>query len=126
MDLEDMYENFRHQYPALAAVADARHSEAFGTFEDGTIFLWFESLAHALNAEMRSSKEDIKLNAVFGYFDVAFRTGNQEVRNCIDVSLVENLFWGVSPKLAVPAWASLPRSLKQLFTDFHGRSPKLD
>jgi hypothetical protein len=46
-----------------------------------------------------------------------------EVRNCIDVSFVENLFWQVPANRAEGYWQQLPGPLKQLYLQFHRRAP---
>jgi hypothetical protein len=125
MDVEEMYEDFRNQYLELTKAADARQIEILGSVEHEAAFLWFESLAGVLNAQMGISEQRTEFAAIFMYFDMKFRTGSKEVKNCIDVSFVENLFWEVSPKNAAPVWATLPKNLQQLYIDFHGRSPTL-
>ena len=126
MSVEEMYEDFRNQYPEWAKFADARHMELLGTVEAIGAFLWFESLAGALNAQMGIPEKRAEIAAIFRYFEERFHIGGNEVRKCIDVSFVENLFWGVRPNHAIPAWADLPKKLQQLYIDFHSQPPKLD
>jgi hypothetical protein len=52
-----------------------------------------------------------------------FMTGCGEVRNCIDVSFVENLFWQVTPDRSGPYWARMPDLLKRLYLGFHSKPP---
>ena len=52
MSVEEMYEDFRSQYPEWTKSADARHIEILGAGEAEGAFLWFESLASALNAQI--------------------------------------------------------------------------
>lgn len=125
MDVEEMYEDFRNQFPKFTKAADARHRAILGSVEHEAPFLWFESLAGALNAQMGVPIQHTEFAAIFMYFDMKFRTGSKEEKNCNDVSFVENLFWEVSPKNAAPVWATLPKKLQQLFIDFHGRPPTL-
>lgn len=76
-----------------------------------------------LNAQMGIPEQCAEFPSLFKYFDMKFRTGGKEIKNCIDVSFVENLFWQVSPRNAAPVWTILPKNLQQLYIDFHGRAP---
>lgn len=125
MNVKEMSEDFRNQYPEITKAADTRHLEIWGRVEDEAAFVWFESLAYALNAQMGFPERGTDFPAIFNYFDTMLRAGSKEVKNCIDVSFVENLFWEVIPKNATPVWATLPKSLQQIYIDFHGRPPKL-
>lgn len=126
MGVVELFEEFRDTFPEVSKAADARHIEMLGSVEQKEAFLWFESLAGALNDQMGLQKRHPEISAVFMFFDAKFRNGNDEVRNCIDVSLVENLFWDVNPRNAFLLWAVLPDNLRQLYLDFHGRPPKLE
>jgi hypothetical protein len=120
MDVTGMYEEFRSLHPELTNAADIRHIEIWDSVSDETAFLWFESLAATLNVKMGHADERAKISLAFMYFDKKFRTGNMEIKRCINVSFVENLFWQVPPRNAAPVWATLPKSLQQLYVDFHG------
>lgn len=126
MSVEEMYEDFRSQYPEWTKSADARHIEILGAGEAEGAFLWFESLASALNAQMGIPEKRAEISVIFRYFEKCFCIGSNEVKKCIDVSFVENLFWDVRPNNAIPAWADLPKKLQQLYVDFHSQPPKLD
>ena len=125
MDVREMYEDFRSRYPELTRATDARHLATWGRVEHETAFLWFESLASALNSQMGFPEKRTEMVTIFMYLDSKYRTGSKDVKNCIDVSFVENLFWEVSPKFAAPVWATLPKSLQQIYCGFHGRTPTL-
>ena len=84
MSVEEMYEDFRNQYPEWAKFADARHMELLGTVEAIGAFLWFESLAGALNAQMGIPEKRAEIAAIFRYFEERFHIGGNEVRKCID------------------------------------------
>ena len=125
MGVEEMYEDFRNQYPELAKAADVRHTEIWGSVDRETAFSWFESLAGAVNAKMGIPDQGNAIASIFKFFDAKFRNGSNEVKNCIDVSFVENLFWEVNPRSATPVWAALPKALQQLYINFHGQPPTL-
>ncbi|WP_417268749.1 MULTISPECIES: hypothetical protein [Alphaproteobacteria] len=126
MDIEAMYEEFRYLYPELTKAADARHVEIWGSVGHETAFVWFESLANTLNAQIGLTEQSSRFASVFDYFDRKYRGGNKEVKNCIDVSLVENLFWQVCPRNTGPVWTILPKQLQRLYINFHGHPPKID
>lgn len=126
MDVQQMYEEFRSQYAELTKATDARHVKIWGSVGHESVYSWFESLANTLNAQMGNAEQRTDFTSIFEYFDMKLRTGSKEVKHCIDVSFVENLFWQVSSQNAAPIWAILPTNLQQLYIDFHGRSPKLD
>ena len=126
MDVEEMYEEFRIQFPDLTLAADARHVKIWDSVERETAYVWFESLANTLNTMMATPEHRTDFSSIFNYFDEKFRVGNKDEKNCIEVSFVENLFWQVGPRHAAPVWARLPTRLQQLYIGFHGRAPKLD
>lgn len=126
MSVLEMYRNFRKRFPKLTHAADARHINVWGSVDDETAFSWFESLAGAINDQMGAPEEGINLSSVFSYFDGQLQGADDEVRNCIDVSFVENLFWEVQPNSAVNVWDTMPKSMQQLYLNFHSRPPTID
>ncbi|MGB3471475.1 MAG: hypothetical protein WBA51_11690 [Erythrobacter sp.] len=126
MDTATLYDTFRLQHPDLAAATDRRHAAFWETGKTGVSYLWFESLANELNAWMRDGEKHAAIGAAFKYLDQAFRRGDAEVRDWIDVGLVENLFWQVPAKHAGPVWPLLPPSLQQLYIAFHHHLPEME
>ena len=119
----EMYRDFRMRFPELAQDADTRHIRIWDSVNDDTAYSWFESLAGEINDQMGDEKRYADLALVFSYFEGKLRGSDDEVENCIDVSFVENLFWQVKPKHAATVWSELPKSLQQLYLNFHGRPP---
>ncbi len=126
MSVLEMYRDFRRQFPELTQAADARHIMIWDSVEDDTAFSWFESLASTVNDQMGVQKQGSDLAAVFHYFERKLQGNDDEVKHCIDVSFVENLFWQVKSKPAATIWANLPRPMQQLYISFHGRPPTFD
>lgn len=126
MSVLGMYHDFRKRFPEMTQGADARHIKVWGSVDDETAYSWFESLAGAINDQMGASKEVANLSSIFSYFDELLRGSDKKIRNCIDVSFVENLFWEVQPSSAANAWDALPHSMQQLYVRFHGRPPTSD
>jgi len=121
-----MYRDFRRQFPELTQAADARHVRIFGSVDPETAFLWFESLAGAVNDQMGVEEQAYELASVFHYFEGELLGGDEEVKHCIDASFVENLFWEVRSEPAATVWAIVPKPMQQLYLSFHGRPPASD
>ena len=121
-DIVEMYEDFREQYPELTKIADAIHVAVWDRVDEA-IYCWFESLAEALNRQMGLADRNIDFTSAFSFFDGKYRKGSKDVRDCIDVSFVENLFWRVRQEDAAPVWDLLPEHLQELYLGFHGRPP---
>jgi hypothetical protein len=124
MNVLGMYHDFRKRFPEMTQAADARHIRVWDSIDDETAYSWFESLAGAINDQMSASEEVTDLSSIFSYFDELLRGSDEKVKNCIDVSFVENLFWEVQPSSAADAWDAMPHSMQQLYVRFHGRPPK--
>lgn len=118
-----MYHDFRKQFPKLTRAADAKHLQIWGSVDDDTAYVWFESLAATINDQMVDEKQRTDIASVFTYFQGQLRAGSHEVENCIEVSLIENLFWEVKPSFATSVWPQLPKSMQRLYLNFHGRPP---
>ena len=61
--------------------------------------------------------------ALLSSISANFESGDEDVKKCIDVSFVENLFWQVSEKKSASYWKALPENLKELYIGFHHRTP---
>jgi len=116
------YHETRERFPALVAETDRKHQATCGV-DDIYPYLWFEALANVLNATMRKGTGLDVAGKVFDDMRHRFATGGAEVRNCIDVAFVENLFDSVRPDDAQAYWARLPDLLKHLYLGFHARPP---
>jgi hypothetical protein len=119
----ELWNAVKSRFPEIAAQADVEHIKQWDSLDPQFAHSWFESLAKALNAEMLVGV-DYKTHApLFNFINTAQSTGSKEVFKCIDVALVENLFWQVPSARAEPYWQGLPDPLKKLYTGFHGRTP---
>lgn len=123
MSVLEMYRDFRKRFPELSQAADTRHIRIWESVDDDTAYSWFESLAGTINDQMGEAKQVANLALVFSYIEGKHRGGDDKVKSCIDVSFVENLFWQVKPKSAASVWPKLPKSLQQLYLNFHSRPP---
>lgn len=122
--LSEFYEAVRDQFPALTTRADAEFAKRWDKLDPEFVaYSWFESLADALNADMRRGVNAEAHRRLFSFINAALTSSSDEVVNCIDVSFVESLFWRVSAEQAYPYWVWLPQGLKDLYIAFHHRNP---
>ncbi|WP_022979689.1 hypothetical protein [Ideonella sp. B508-1] len=119
----DLYREVREHFPEAANGADLEHRRLGFEVDPEYACLWFGHLANALNYQMTEGVPFVKHEALFRFFSDAFSNGSDEVKECIDVSFVENLFWRVDMVLAQDYWRGLPQSLKSLYIGFHGSAP---
>ena len=94
-----------------------------GNLDPDFAYSWFESLAKALNSEMLKGISLKTHEPVFNFINQALVGCSKEVRTCIDVAFVENLFWQVPSLKAELYWQELPQPLKELYVGFHHRTP---
>lgn len=116
--LVQFYRQTRHRFPSILGEADKVHVRTWEVADEDA-YTWFKSLAEMLNESMRKNARLDIAGSIFDYMQDAFMTGCDEVRNCIDVAFVENLFWRVSPDRTRPYWARMPDVLKELYLAFH-------
>jgi hypothetical protein len=121
--LHDLEGCVRDLLPGQLADADEIHVKRWGSLDPDYTYSWFESLAYALNAEMVRGARQTRFSAVANLMTQVLRDCSSEVRNCIDVAFVENLFWQVGPDQAAECWRALPSPLKELYIGFHGCTP---
>ena len=119
----DLWDTVKARFPEIAARADIEHIKQWDSLDPQFAYSWFESLANALNAEMLSSVDYEAHASLFGFINAELSVASKEVFTCIDVALVENLFWRVPNASAAPYWQRLPNPLKELYIGFHGRTP---
>ncbi|KQV94560.1 hypothetical protein [Rhizobacter sp. Root1221] len=119
-----LYQSVKEKFPALSVRADAFHKTRWEDMLDiGAEYAWFEALADALNDEMRRGIPYQTHKALFEYIAGAYTAGSTAVKQCIDVSFVENLFWQIPSERCAPYWKAVPSAIKELYLDFHHREP---
>lgn len=114
----------REAFPSLAAKVDRHFIKDWDQQPaENTAYSWFGCAANALNEEMRREASLAECAGFFTFVAHAFCSGGDEVKRCIDVSFVENLFWQVSPAKSAAYWPKLPAVLQALYLGFHHTSP---
>ena len=118
------YLEARDKFPTLAEKADREYFKDWGEQPSAdNAYIWFHSVANALNKEMRRGTCLEDCDAFFDFVTRVFDSASVEVKQCIDVSLVENLFWRVQPAKAAAYWDLLPSKLQALYVGFHNTTP---
>jgi hypothetical protein len=123
MPILEFYNETREKLPEITEKADREHILFWEELDPEYAYSWFESLAKAVNGEMDKEVTPDKYIELFIYLSSKFNNGNNEVRNCIDVAFTENLFWKITSDKAKPFWEAMPNNLKELYVNFHHKSP---
>jgi len=121
--LLDLYRHVREAYPSITKSADRIHLYVWDELSPELAHSWFESLANALNQEMRAGVAYETHKALFEFLSKSLSGASDDIYGCIDVAFVENLFWQVPSQEAAPYWQPLPEPLKHLYLEFHRREP---
>jgi len=121
--VEDLLDVVRTRFPELAEKTDRMHMQRYMDEEFELNFLWFECLADVLNAEMAAQVPYENYAPLFDFLSARVAEGKVKILECIDVAIVENMFFDVSAADAKPYWKNLPQSLKELYVGFHAHPP---
>jgi len=121
--LLDLYRRVRETYPSITQQADKVHLYLWDELKPELAHAWFESLAAALNQQMRDGVGYETHKALFECLSTSLQHAPDDVYACIDVAFVENLFWEVPTDKAAPYWSAMPLELKKLYLEFHRREP---
>ena len=124
MEIPSSYKVFideiREMFPEASKLADRNHRDLGFEPEDEAFSIWLENFSKATDEYMNKDQSD-EVAQHFSFFSLKVRTGTPEIRQLIDVSYVENLFWSATNSSIEKYWPKLPQSLKDLYVQFHGR-----
>ncbi|WP_444892215.1 hypothetical protein ACJJIE_15000 [Microbulbifer sp. TRSA001] len=125
MDLDTFCRQIREAYPEISAQADKLYDEYWNRLvqTEFSSYSWFESLANALNSEMKKKVIADNYQALLKTISSVYEHGESGIMKAIDVAFVENLFWQVNSDNAWPYWEVMPKNLKGLYVEFHGQAP---
>ncbi|WHI45260.1 hypothetical protein [Microbulbifer sp. VAAF005] len=125
MDLDTFCRQIREAYPEISAQADKLYDEYWNRLvqTEFSSYSWFESLANALNSEMKKKVIADNYQALLKTISSVYEHGESGIMKAIDVAFVENLFWQVNSDNARPYWEVMPKNLKGLYVEFHGQAP---
>ena len=82
-------------------------------------YLWLEALAEVTNMHSHRHNEE-EVQEELRFFSRQYDRGDDTVRNCIDVSYVENLMWNLDSGDKKWLWAQIPENLKSLYVAMWG------
>ncbi|WP_444902864.1 hypothetical protein ACJJH9_06860 [Microbulbifer sp. DLAB2-AF] len=125
MDLDTFCRQIKETYPEISAHADKLYDDYWNRLvqTEFSSYSWFESLANALNSEMKKKVAADNYQALLEIISSEYEHGESGIMKAIDVAFVENLFWQVNSDNARPYWEVMPKNLKGLYVGFHGQAP---
>lgn len=123
MNRDEFCNSIKEQYPVISAKADEEYTQRWGDDLEYYSHIWFEALADRLNVEMNKGSSAQEYRKLFCSISSFFSSGDEEIKKCIDVAFVENLFWQVPAKKVKDYWEIMPENLKMLYLNFHHRPP---
>ena len=123
MPVIDLYYLARERLAEIVSRADREHIRIWDKVDEEFAYVWFESLAKAVNKMMIKGESPLKHSYIFRFMSTHYNQGDKAVKNCIDAAFTENLFWEVPAEKAEPYWRILPTNLKELYIGFHHRTP---
>lgn len=122
-EMKSFYQLVREKFKSDAEQAEKIYEGKGWEKEDEAYFIWFECFADVTNTMMRRYNEnDVKNH--FSFFLFHFESGTNIIKECVDVSYVENLFWELDKKTCKHFWPLLPKKMQVLYLKFHGRKPQ--
>lgn len=124
-EIDDFCKRIKKAYPSISEKTDQEYSRLYDDFNDEEFYsyTWFDTLANAINNEMANGVSPSIYSKLFIDISQEFEVGSEEIKKCIDVAFVENLFWKITPKKAQSYWSIFPDNLKKLYIDFHRKTP---
>ncbi len=118
-EISDFVGLIRSQFPLASTRTDQLMVERGFEIENDLFYLWIEALADVTN-EFIQQKSESEIRCLFAFFSRRFDTENEKIKNCIEVSYVENLMFDAGNADAEWAWPYLPENLKRLYVAMWG------
>ena len=121
-EMKNFYEVTRIKFPHDSKIADEVYIDLGFEKEDEAYYIWFEAFSEVTNKNMKEQQTANVLKH-FEFFMYHSKHGTDVIKNCIDVSYVENLFWKVNPIISRYYWSLLQKPLQELYFGFHHGEP---
>ena len=103
----------RKALPNAAEKTDAiMHERGFESDQEAE-YLWVEALADVTNMYVHQRNQH-EVGEQLRFFSEQFDLGTDTVKNCIDVSYVENLMWNLNVEDKKWVWLQIPENLQRL------------
>lgn len=119
-EIQDLVKNIRQALPGAADQTDRLMADSGFDQEEEAHYLWMEALAEVAN-ELICQKDEGELKALLAHLSSEYDSGSGAVKNCIEVSFVENLLWDLEPDEKAWAWPRIPDNLAKLYTATQGK-----
>jgi hypothetical protein len=113
-EISEFVQLIRSQFPLASTRTDQLMAERGFEIEDDLLYLWIEALADVTNEFIRQRSES-EIRRLFAFFSFRFDTENEKIKNCIEVSYVENLMFNAGTADAKWTWPYFPENLKRLY-----------
>ena len=118
-EIQKFFERIRDALPEVASKTDEIMRERGFNSDDETEYLWLEALADITNMYIQRRNQD-KLRKALHFFSKEFDSGTNTIKNCIDVSYMENLMWDLNSADKKWVWPQIPENLKKLYVAMWG------
>jgi hypothetical protein len=119
-EIRGFVKSIRQALPDAAAKTDEiMRGRGFDSEEDAE-FIWVEALADVTNMYIRRRNQE-EVERELSFFSKQWDRGTDIVRNCIDVSYVENLLWDLASEDKEWAWPQIPENLQKLYVAMWGK-----
>jgi hypothetical protein len=120
-EIREFLRAIRNALPDAAAKTDEiMRGRGFDSDEDAE-YLWVEALADLTNIHIRQ-RNQTDLRKELAFFSMQIDQGTETVKNCINVSYVENLMFDLASEDKKWAWPQIPENLKKLYLAMWGKA----
>jgi len=125
MTLDEFHKYIKQRFPEVSERADVLYDDYWNSLVkvEFSAYSWFESLANAINSDMRKQVNSDQYIDLFEHVRHSYMVGDEDTKKTVDVAFVENLFWNVPREESKHYWHMLPELLKELYINFHRKGP---
>ena len=123
MPVDRFLAELKVNFPEISRKTDVIHINTWGCLDSKSNFSWLENLARAINNEMANDVPAHRYQQLFSFLSKQYQSDDPLIKEYIDVSFVENLFWKIPKDKAASYWVILPNNLKLLYINFHQMKP---
>lgn len=118
-EIEVLVQHIRSQLPAASISTDELMLERGYEIDDNLFNLWIEALADVTNTFIKQKNEQEVIKHL-AFFSSQLEKTSKKVKECIEVSYVENLMWNSVGEHKKWAWSLFPENLKRLYAAMWG------
>ena len=118
-EIRDFIRTIRNALPNAAEKTDAIMHECGFESDEEAEYLWVEAFADVTNMYVHQRNQH-EVEEQLRFFSEQFDRGTDTVKNCIDVSYVENLMWNLKAEDKKWVWHQIPENLQRLYIAMWG------